>query len=146
MSLPSLPPRWKKLSPACFGRSLWSVAIELPVCREIMEMSLAEGIQMYSASHVEHQGCELRKASSSHGRSECRCISFVQSHQHCQAIVAETHSWLLLGCSWLGKIYALAPSDVTLQLSQTHAFPKRASRSLIRQVFKESLKLRLSLR
>jgi hypothetical protein len=57
LSLPSLPPRWKRLSPACFGRSLWSVAMELPVCREIMVLSLAEGIQMYSASHVEHKGC-----------------------------------------------------------------------------------------
>ena len=35
------------------GRSFRSVAIKLTVPKEIMDMSLAEGIQMYSASHVE---------------------------------------------------------------------------------------------
>ena len=106
--------------------------MELPVCKEIMVLSLAEGIQMYSKSHVEHQGCELRKASSSHGRSGCRCISAVRSHP----TIVKNHgcSWLLLatpGCARLllaapgwAKNYALATSDVTLQLSLTRSFPR----------------------
>ena len=60
------------------GRSFRSVAIKLTVPKEIMDMSLAEGIQMYSASHVENQGCELRKASKNHGRSGFGCDKVVR--------------------------------------------------------------------
>ena len=60
-SLPPVPARWRQCTPGQFGRNLRICAQTYPVVSYVALLSFDLGIQFFSGSHVEHQGCEIRK-------------------------------------------------------------------------------------